>query len=150
MTVLHLNYFLLISLYLFQNDSMYGPIIFSAHSMNPTKTFSAGEYITGFAEFLINVGDSFTLSDGVFKAPRNGIYEFSASVYNDGGPNVLAVVKNGDKVLLFHDQSNTLSFNWIMDLQKGDHIQLQVDLGSFWCDNFGTLCIFNGKLAKNI
>ena len=61
---------------------MYGPIVFSTHRMimNPTR-FDVGQYITGFAEFLINIGDSFTLSDGIFTAPRNGIYEFSASIY---------------------------------------------------------------------
>ena len=74
---------------------MYGPIIFSAHGMimNPT-TFTVGQYITGFAEFLINIGDSFTLSDGIFTAPRNGIYEFSASAQSMNINNRLTIVKN--------------------------------------------------------
>ena len=84
---------------------MYGPIIFSTHRMiNYTNTFTEGQYITGFAEFLINIGDSFTLSDGIFTAPRNGIYEFSASAYHqETNDNRLTVVKNDEQILKFLD-----------------------------------------------
>ena len=139
---------------------MYGPIIFSAH-MNP-GTFTSGAYITGFAEFLTNVGDSFTLSDGIFKAPRNGIYEFSCSFFHrDDKDNILAVVKNGAQILKFNDFAGdlrpnfTLTFNWIMELQRGDKVQLQVVLGDFYCSHnidqgYGNCdCVFNGKLLKN-
>ena len=132
---------------------MYGPIIFSAHSMSPTTTFTVGQYITGFAEFLTNVGDSFTLTDGIFKAPRNGIYEFSVSLYHrDNNANALAAVKNGAQVVKFQDWLGgtnvdfTLTFNWIMKLQKGDNIQLQVAAGVFYCDSGNANCIFNGKI----
>ena len=139
---------------------MYGPIIFSAHN-NPGTAFSAGAYITGFAEFLTNVGDSFTLYNGIFEAPRNGIYEFSTSYYHwDANHDILAVVKNGAQVLKFVDTSNanyksdwTLTFNWIMELQKGDKVRLQVVVGTFYCGRRGDdvghySCIFNGKLLQ--
>ena len=130
---------------------MYGPIIFSTHRMiNYTNTFTEGQYITGFAEFLINIGDSFTLSDGIFTAPRNGIYEFSASIHHQrhvGGDVVLAVVRNSEQVVKFQDtQYATLTFNWIMKLQRGDKIQLQVIVGTFYCDNHNANCIINGKI----
>ena len=65
-------------------------------------SFGAGQYITGFAEFLINIGDSFTLSDGLFTAPRYGIYEFSASIHQyNGQSNILAVVRNSEQVVKF-------------------------------------------------
>ena len=126
---------------------MYGPIVFSTHGMNSTR-FDVGQYITGFAEFLINIGDSFTLSDGLFTAPRNGIYEFSISIFHQGdGRNVLAVVRNSEQVVKFQDtQYATLTFNWIMKLQRGDMIQLQVVQGQFYCDNGNSNCIFNGKI----
>ena len=123
--------------------------------MIKTTTFTDGQYITGFAEFLINIGDSFTLSDGIFTAPRNGIYEFSASFYHGDSANVLAVVRNSEQVLRFRDNGgtgtgsidyNTLTFNWIMKLQRGDKIQLQVAEGTFYCDNGNQNCIFNGKI----
>ena len=114
----------------------------------PKTEFKVGQYITGFAEFLINIGDSFTLSDGIFTAPRNGIYEFSASLYGSGhGASVLAVVRNSEQVVKFQDtQYATLTFNWIMKLQRGDKIQLQVVYGTFYCDNGNANCIFNGKI----
>ena len=119
---------------------------------SPTA-FTVGQYISGFAEFLINIGDSFTLTDGIFTAPRNGNYEFSASLYHRGdGGHCLAVVRNSEQVLRFQDAPTpkyidfTLTFNWIMKLQRGDKIQLQVKAGSFYCDNGNANCIFNGKI----
>ena len=132
---------------------MYGPIVFSTHGMNSTR-FDVGQYITGFAEFLINIGDSFTLSDGIFTAPRNGIYEFSASLYGSGhGASVLAVVRNSEQVVKLVNKFGVddynyylLTFNWIMKLQRGDKIQLHVVAGRFYCDNNHANCIFNGKI----
>ena len=128
---------------------MYGPIIFSAY-IKPQTTFTDGQYITGFKEFLINIGESFTLSDGIFTAPRNGIYEFSASIHHQrhvGGDVVLALVRNSEQVVKFQDtQYATLTFNWIMKLQRGDKIQLQVVEGVFLCANGNRNCIFNGKI----
>ena len=60
---------------------MYGPIIFSAY-INSHQGFDTGQYISKFNGFQTNFGDSFTLSNGTFRAPRNGIYEFSASAYH--------------------------------------------------------------------
>ena len=120
---------------------MYGPIIFSAYNIS-YREFTVGQYITGFEEFLINLGDSFTLSDG--------IYEFSASIHHQrhvGGDVVLAVVRNSEQVVKFQDtQYATLTFNWIMKLQRGDKIQLQVVEGVFLCANGNRNCIFNGKI----
>ena len=119
----------------------------------PDTHFTAGQYITGFKEFLLNIGESFTLSDGIFTAPRNGIYEFSASLHHqDKYSNTLAVVRNSAQVLRFTDFQNggpshwALTFNWIMKLQRGDKIQLQVVAGAFYCDNGNLDCIFNGKI----
>ena len=137
---------------------MYGPVIFSVLT---SGTFSQGQNFIGFEKFLVNVGDSFSLSDGIFKAQRNGIYEFSASLYHST-PNydAIAVVKNGSQVVSFGEwQGNdtpgafddgTLSFSWIMELQKDDKIQLQVERGTFNCEFSSPDCIFNGKLLKNM
>ena len=127
---------------------MYDPIIFSAYSTS--GNFGTGSYITGFTGFLTNVGESFKLADGTFKAPRNGIYEFSSSAYTYGVTNTLAIVKNEAQILKFTNWSGdgqadmTLTFNWITELQKGDQIRLQVIEGNFDCSSNGN-CIFNGK-----
>ena len=128
---------------------MYDPIIFSAYSTS--GNFGTGSYITGFTGFLTNVGESFKLADGTFKAPRNGIYEFSSSAYTYGVTNTLAIVKNEAQILKFTNWSGdgqadmTLTFNWITELQKGDQIRLQVSSGSFACGLEYGSCIFNGK-----
>ena len=134
---------------------MYGPIIFSAQ-INSTQRFDIGEYISRFTGFLTNFGDSFTLSNGTFRAPRNGIYEFSASAYHqDTIANRLLVVKNEQEIILkFQDWYNeaiavgdwdwTLTFNWIIELQKGDRVHLEVQDGFFICAE-DRYCIFNGK-----
>ena len=131
---------------------MYDPIIFSAYSTS--GNFGTGSYITGFTGFLTNVGESFKLADGTFKAPRNGIYEFSSSIYAYGVTNTLVMVKNEEQILKFTNWSKdsqtdmTLTFNWITELQKGDQIRLQVSSGSFACGPCGLeycSCIFNGK-----
>ena len=130
---------------------MYDPIIFSAYSTS--GNFGTGSYITGFTGFLTNVGESFKLADGTFKAPRNGIYEFSSSLYAYDVSNTLVVVKNEAQILKFTNWSidaqadMTLTFNWIIELQKGDQIRLQVSSGTFACMfglEYGS-CIFNGK-----
>ena len=36
------------------------------------------------------------------------------------------------------------TFNWIMELEKGDEVRLQVDAGYFLCDE-NKNCMFNGK-----
>ena len=127
---------------------MYGPIIFSAYSTS--GSFASGSYITGFAGFLTNIGESFNLADGTFKAPRNGIYEFSASVRASEIMNRLTIVKNEAQILTFLNYSGSnkgdmlLTFNWIIELQKGDRVHLEVQDGFFICAE-DRYCIFNGK-----
>ena len=128
---------------------MYGPIIFSAYLTS--GDFASGSYITGFAGFLTNIGESFNLADGTFKAPRNGIYEFSASAQSMNINNRLTIVKNEAQILTFFNYSGnekghmTLTFNCITELQKGDRIRLQVSSGNFRCNSYYGNCIFNGK-----
>ena len=132
---------------------MYGPIIFSAYT-NSYQRFNTGQYISKFNGFLTNFGDSFKLFNGTFRAPRNGIYEFSASAYHqETNDNRLTVVKNDEQILKFLDWYRdgnsgdwdwTLTFNWIMELEKGDEVRLQVDAGYFLCGE-NKNCMFNGK-----
>ena len=132
---------------------MYEPIIFSAYKTNGTNDFTAGMTITDFTGFATNVGNAsnFILSSGIFLAPRNGLYEFTASVSYDevfGYPNDLAVMKNQEQFLQINLWwASTTGFNWIMELQKGDQLQLQVISGHFRCDAFVN-CLFSGKIIK--
>ena len=67
--------------------------------------------------------------------------------------NRLTVVKNDEQILKFLDWYRdgnsgdwdwTLTFNWIMELEKGDEVRLQVDAGYFLCGE-NKNCMFNGK-----
>ena len=133
---------------------MYDPIFFSAYKSNGTNDFYAGMSITDFTGFATNVGNAsnFILSSGIFLAPRNGIYEFSASLSFDdetfGYSNDLAVMKNQEQFLQINLWwASTTGFNWIMELQKGDQLQLQVISGHFRCDTFVN-CVFSGKIIE--
>ena len=134
---------------------MYDPIFFSAYKSNGTNDFYAGMTITDFTGFATNVGNAsnFILSSGIFLAPRNGIYEFSASLsfdHTDGYSNDLAVMKNQEQFLqinLWTSWASNNGFNWIMELQKGDQLQLQVISGHFRCDTFVN-CVFSGKIIE--
>ena len=133
---------------------MYGPIIFSAYK-NTLTDFPLGHYITGFTEFLTNVGGTncFILSDGTFITPRRGVYEFSVSVYHWAEKkNILAVEKNHVQVIKFQENVDnplpdlTLTFNWYMELEKNDKVRLKVVGGNFHCGGDGSNnCIFNGR-----
>ena len=135
---------------------MYDPIFFSAYKNNGTNDFIAGMTINDFTGFATNVGNAsnFILSSGIFLAPRNGIYEFSASLSFDddtfGYSNDLAVMKNQEQFLqinLWTSWVSTNGFNWIMELQKGDQVQLQVISGHFRRDTYVN-CLFSGKIIK--
>jgi len=118
---------------------MYDPIFFSAYKTNGTNDFTAGITINDFTGFATNVGNAsnFILSSGIFLAPRNGIYEFSASVSHDHSGDDFAVMKNQEQVLQINLWwASTNGFNWIMELQKGDQLQLQVISGHFRCDTY--------------
>ena len=130
---------------------MYDQVIFSAYK-NGGASADAGEYLLEFSGFLINFGNGFDLSNGIFTAQRKGNYEFSVAAYHSAaGSSDLTVEHNDALVLSFHTwertgdySDDTLSFSWIMELQQGDVVRLKVSSGRFYCGpNYN--CIFSGK-----
>ena len=116
-----------------------------------------GNYLTGFDGFLTNYGSCFDLVNGIFTPSRQGVYEFSAAIFQASlGINTLIVEKQGTKVLEFYgsygnvdDIYNTLSFTWIMDLKQGETVRLRVsEYGEFVSDAYDPW-IFNGKFIRN-
>ena len=134
---------------------MYDDVIFSAYKADSTY-IENGHYFEGFSGYLTNIGNNFELSNGTFTAPRKGIYEFSAAAFGNDSDNYssLTVQHNDANVVSFwtgaDSKHDTLSFNWIMDLQQGDTIRLRNTRGIFYCSagvtNYN--CIFNGKLIN--
>jgi len=133
---------------------MANPILFSAYKTSG-GSISSGSYISSYTKFLTNHGNAFSLSTGIFTAPRAGVYEFSSSTYGQGdGAQRIAVQKNNIYELRFDmyltDQGShqdNLSFDWIMKLEQGDTVRLKVTDGYFACYEFAA-CVFNGKYIR--
>ena len=131
------------------------PITFSAYK-NTGSFIHAGSYIDSYVQLLTDNSNSFDLITGIFTVPRDGVYDFYAAAYHQtNGANAIAVMKNGNRYLSFWSSAytgdsndDTLSFNWMMELEKGDFIGLQVLRGAMYCDNNAN-CIFNGKFVRN-
>ena len=112
----------------------------------------------GYDGFLTNYGDHFSLSTGIFSAPREGIFEFFTAIPNvEDGMSLLTVEKNNVKQLEFlqaDDYQTLLSFTWIIELKKGDTVRLKVSYSNqndrgLQCTETSN-CIFNGKFIRNI
>ena len=131
------------------------PVVFSA--IRTSGSVTSGNYFNSYTKFLITYGDAFNLGSGVFTAPRSGIYQFSAAAtFFRKGENKISVEKNGTQILQFYSENehertddDTLSFNFIMQLQKYDTIRLKVTRGKFWC-NTSNVCVFNGYFIRKI
>ena len=131
---------------------MYGPIIFSA--VKTSGSYATGAYIDGYDRFLTNYGNHFSLSTGIFTAPREGIFEFFTATENILDTiSAIIVEKNNAKELEFlkrDDFESPLSFSWMMELKQGDTIRLKVNGGfGFHCTPTAN-CLFNGKFIRGI
>ena len=134
---------------------MYDDVIFSAYK-NDSAYIETNGYFEELSGYLTNIGNNFELSNGTFTAPRKGIYEFSAAATGyDNSYSSLTVQHNDADVVSFwtgpNSLSDTLSFNWILELQQGDTIRLRNTRGTFYCYSAVTNsnCIFSGKLINN-
>ena len=92
-----------------------------------------------FDNVVINNGNGYDSSSGVFRAPSNGIYTFQFSgqqgTSTEGNLLVITVQKNGASLFYIDDTAsnlglygnrNNVSYRWELDLQEGDEINLQL------------------------
>ena len=122
------------------------PVTFSAFK-NSFDTTSSGPL--AFNKLLINEGNAFSLN--TFKAPLDGVFEFSFAITQDSGEAQIDVTKNGDVILSFSsDDKQYTSFraSWLIELKKHDQIQLTVARGTIISDSDMTR-IFNGRLLQH-
>ena len=120
-------------------------VAFSSY-MNFPETTSSGPL--KFDKFLVNVGHAFDMS--IFKAPLDGVFEFSFTVTQYFGEAQIDVTKNNIVILSFSsDDKQYTSFgaSWLIQLEKDDEIQLIVARGSIISDTDKTK-IFNGHLLQ--
>ena len=144
-------------------QEMKDPIVFSA--LKTHGTYYSGSYLTSYSKFLTNYGDGFNLQTGVFTAPRSGVYNFSASTYfgtnDDQDTHEISVEKNNRKEMEFQswiahtnkwsieNDQDTLTFDFILVLQKSDTVRLRVNDGKFQCSDWYA-CIFSGHFVREI
>ena len=137
----------------FLQDIIRNPIVFSA--FKTSGNYSHGKYIDGYDGLLTNYGNHFSLSTGIFTAPREGIFEFFTTTesHSRGAANYLNVEKNNVKELQFlksDDYESPLSLSWMMELKQGDTIRLKSSGGyGFHCTPKAN-CLFNGKFIRLI
>ena len=92
-----------------------------------------------FNEILINKGNGFTGTTGVFRAPTSGFYSFTISgrqnSHNNEGALYIDVLRNGSHEFYIvdtasnseHGYYNALSFTFQLYLSKNDYINLEVN-----------------------
>ena len=133
-------------------------VVFSAFCKSD-KGWTSGSYINGFDGVYVNNGNTYDLSSGIFTAPKPGVYEFSVSVdvYTGiGGWHSIGIEKNNANELTFgsyaretNDNTGTLSFTWIMQLNQADTIRLKAR-EIIQCASESANCIFTGKFIRSI
>jgi hypothetical protein len=117
-----------------------GGVMFAAIS---NSSIAAEKDIT-FSESISNVGQGFDVSRGVFTAPVTGTFEFSFSSMTDGSDARVCVRKNGAVIKVFEDINQLGIYHnfghvWQLILQKGDEINLQLQIGTIYADpNYST------------
>ena len=137
------------------NFSLQNVVVFSAFCKS--GGYAGGSYLY-FLDVYVNNGNTYDLSSGIFTAPKPGVYEFSASV-NRWGDSVdwarVGIEKNNANELTFgayaretNDNTGTLSFTWIMQLNQADTIRLKA-LQEIWCTSNAN-CVFSGKFIRSI
>ena len=102
--------------------------------------------ILSFTKSHFNTGNGF--NSNIFKVPRGGIYEFSFMANSNTGYGQVKVMKNGFVKLTFFTRAPKFEASgpsWIMHLQKGDEIWLNVTQGSIASDTDMNR-VFNGIL----
>jgi hypothetical protein len=110
--------------------SLPGGVLFSAQIFF-TSRFDATQPIV-FDKTILNIGDAFEPTTGMFTAPTNAVYQFMFSANNYGSVyTYIEVHVNGEVVFQIKEvfssgvsTGNKFGHNWSMNLNNGDTMQL--------------------------
>ena len=127
---------------------------------NAKKT-DGGRAFTGkitFNDMTLNKGNGMNGADGTFTSPIAGHYRFTFSAIGGiekyGIKTWVWVYKSGSFALLIGDNNNSksssgnsISYDWIMQLNKGITLSLEVFSTSYLCADSWFPVNFNGELV---
>ncbi|XP_051535022.1 cerebellin 20 [Myxocyprinus asiaticus] len=113
--------------------------------------------VVKYASVLINLGDVYNTSTGVFVAPRSGVYNLALTVYSDAGTpgaRITACARlrlNGRTLKApsennLQDQEDSVSAVLAVQLHAGDHVDVALPAGCFLCDDNNHYNTFTGFL----
>jgi len=105
---------------------------------------------------ILNVGSAMNISNGIFTAPKTGIYHFAFSGIRDTGAGHTFVYLHRDvggkpeKIALAYADKHynyaTLSFTSTIRLKKGDHVNLFLQDGNLYDSEDDPYTSFTGSL----
>ncbi|XP_035242039.1 cerebellin 20 [Anguilla anguilla] len=106
---------------------------------------------------FLNLGDNYNRVDGVFTAPRAGVYSLALTVYSDSGaPGSLLMAcanlrVNGADVAKLNDdndedQEDSATAVLALQLAAGDRVSVYLPAGCSLCDNASHYNTFSGFL----
>jgi len=101
-----------------------------------------------------NIGNALNADTGVFRAPFDATYEFNFVGYMPNSETIwIQFFKNGGVETpnwIFHDEggkvSQTLSYQWMMELKAGDELKLSVVQGNLYAASRNPV-VFTGQLV---
>ena len=102
----------------------------------------------------VNIGSAMNVENGEFKAPFSGTYSFMVSALSAGMEKTfqIAIKKNGSTINYVYNHNadaetyryENISRHWMLNLSKGDIINLYLDNGNLYTSNIPV--IFSGHL----
>nr|XP_022294885.1 complement C1q-like protein 4 [Crassostrea virginica] len=121
---------------------------FTAGVTSSSSSWSSGTLV--FPKVITNVGNGYNPSDGVFTAPRAGVYVFFVNVQSYGSQIIFAdIVLNGAiKVKILATGNYNAGPNLaVLSLQTGDRVWVEHYFGQGYSTYFGgLLTTFSGFL----
>ena len=121
---------------------------FTAGVTSLSSSWNSGTLV--FPKVITNVGNGYNPSDGVFTAPRAGVYVFFVNVQSYGSQSIYVdIVLNGaTKVRTMAITSNDAGPNLaVLSLQTGDRVWVKYYAGQgYYTHSDGPITTFSGFL----
>jgi len=122
---------------------------------------SASEEFIIYKHIFLNLGNDYNDQNGVYTAPRSGVYSLAFTVYSDAGSNSLklqacaTMLVNNKPVAVITDREtsdheDSASSVLALRLNAGDTVQVVLPAGCYLCDDDQHYNTFTGFLLYSI